>query len=106
GSALELGLASYAKHLQADVKVGDLVFGYELDEDIRDPDAIANAASIYFILFDSPDYQKLGTTPQFILDRVRKVHTFFTGLKPSEEWIIEKIKRLERLMARLSADGC
>jgi ppGpp synthetase/RelA/SpoT-type nucleotidyltranferase len=104
GKALEFGLLSYARHLQHDKRVGDLVFGYELDEHIRDTDAIANAASIYFILFDSPDYKKLGTTPQFILERVRDVHTYFTGLGSSEDWIVQKIRRLKRLMERLAAD--
>jgi ppGpp synthetase/RelA/SpoT-type nucleotidyltranferase len=102
--ALELALQSYKKHQLRDEKSGDLVFGFERDEDIRDADAIVNAASLYFELFDSPDYQRLGTTSEFMRDRVREVHTIFTNMESPPGWIRRKIGRLEQLLARLSAD--
>ena len=99
--AFELALQSYAKHLKRDHRSGDLVFGYEIDEGIRDADVIANVTSLYVTLFDSPDYEGLGTNAQFIADRVREVHAFHKTIGSPDDRVKRKIGRLEQLLAVL-----
>ena len=109
GRAFELSLQAHNRHTKKDKKkAGDLVFGFERDESVRDADTIANIASLYVILYDSPDYERLGITPAFLVERIEEVQKFLRaspaarGTDPAS--IEKKLKKLDKLLIVVRKD--
>jgi ppGpp synthetase/RelA/SpoT-type nucleotidyltranferase len=100
--AFWLAIDAYNKDKRRDRRAGDMVFGYEKNEYIRAADVITNIASLYFNLFDDPDYEGLGISKDFLRERAIEVRFFFANLE-SADWVESRLVRIERLLVRLAS---
>jgi ppGpp synthetase/RelA/SpoT-type nucleotidyltranferase len=107
--AFGLVLESHTRQQNKDEKAGDLIFGYRKDEEMLDAKMLAGITMWYLFLFGRLDCKRLGTSVEFVTERILEVRKFLEdggdvgydspGGKSS------MINRLDESMEKLSNQG-
>lgn len=103
--ALALALQAYNKAFGSgtgrDPRLGDLIYGHEANENVHDADVITSILHFHFELFGHPDYQALGTTKNFFIERATEASNFVRS-DDTQDWAPDRVEAIKIVLRKLT----